>query len=80
MPLLDCHRFEQPIQYVRPYLVAIIKKRLNLETSLYTILQVLSLTLFERLELKQMLTNVDYISENCSMAKQLNLFDNYPGH
>ncbi len=61
-------------------LVAIIKKRLNLEASLYTILQVLSLTLFERLELKQILTNVDYISENCSMAKQLNLFDNYPGH
>jgi len=61
-------------------LVAIIKKRLNLEASLYTILQVLSLTLFERLELKQILTNVDCIPENYSMAKQLNLFDNYPGH
>jgi transposase, IS4 family len=32
-------------------LVAIIKKRLKIETSLYNILQVLSLTLFEKLPL-----------------------------
>jgi hypothetical protein len=60
-------------------LVAIIKKRLNLEASLYTILQILSLTLFERLQLKQLLTNADYITEDNGMANQLNLFDNYPG-
>ncbi|MDP6465908.1 MAG: IS4 family transposase, partial [SAR324 cluster bacterium] len=36
-------------------LVAIIKKRLDLKTELYTILQILSLTLFEKIPLKQLL-------------------------
>ena len=36
-------------------LVAIIKKRLNLKTDLYTILQILSLTLFEKTPLDQLL-------------------------
>jgi hypothetical protein len=36
-------------------LVAIIKKRLKLDASLYTILQILSLTVFERMSLNQML-------------------------
>ncbi len=36
-------------------LVAIVKKRLNTETSLYTILQILSLTLFEKTNLDQLL-------------------------
>jgi hypothetical protein len=40
-------------------LVAIIKKRLDLPCSLYTILQVLSLTVFERMPLGQVLTDVD---------------------
>jgi len=35
--------------------VAIIKKRLDLKTELYTILQILSLTLFEKIPLKQLL-------------------------
>ena len=61
-------------------LVAIIKKRLNLETSLYTILQVLSLTLFETFDLKQLLTNASITTENHSDAKQLNLFGNLTGH
>ena len=41
-------------------LVGIIKKRLDLKTELYTILQILSLTLFEKIPLKQLLTN-----DNC---------------
>ena len=41
-------------------LVAIIKKRLKIETSLYNILQVLSLTLFEKLPLEQLLGNNHY--------------------
>ena len=45
-------------------LVAIIKKRLDLKTDLYTILQILSLTLFERNPLNQLLTNDDYIMED----------------
>ena len=40
-------------------LVAIIKKRLYLEASLYTILQILSVTIFERLPLLQVLTESD---------------------
>jgi hypothetical protein len=37
--------------------VAIVKKRLNLDTSLYTLLQILSLTLFEKMPLQQALQN-----------------------
>ena len=36
-------------------LVAIVKKRLNLSASLYEILQILSLTMFERTSLDQLL-------------------------
>ena len=36
-------------------LVAIVKKRLNLSASLYEILQILSLTMFERIPLDQLL-------------------------
>jgi len=41
-------------------LVTIIKKRLNLDASLYTILQILSLTPFEKTVINQLLTNTDY--------------------
>jgi len=60
-------------------LVAIIKKRLSLGTDLYTILQILSLTLFEKVPLEQMFANCDYKSEECDMDNQLNLFDNLTG-
>ena len=60
-------------------LVAIIKKRLNLDTDLYTILQILSLTLFEKMPLEQLLTNRDHTTEEVDMANQLNLFDNLTG-
>ena len=39
--------------------VAIVKKRLKTEASLYTILQIVSLTLFEKTPLDQLLTNVE---------------------
>jgi IS4 transposase len=60
-------------------LVAIIKKRLNLSTDLYTILQILSLTLFEKVPLKQVLSNSDCKTAGCDMANQLNLFENLTG-
>jgi hypothetical protein len=41
-------------------LVAIVKKRLNLETSLYTLLQILSVTLFEKMLIGQALTGSEY--------------------
>jgi len=56
-------------------LVAIIKKQLKLETELYTTLQILSLTLFEKTPLDQLLMTPDYKSEECAMDNQLNLFD-----
>jgi Domain of unknown function (DUF4372)/Transposase DDE domain len=56
-------------------LVAIIKKRLNLDASLYTILQILSLTLFEKTYINQLLTNAEYNGNWPEEANQLNLFD-----
>jgi len=56
-------------------LVAIVKKRLNLSASLYEMLQILSLTMFEKMPLDQMLNNI-VIEEIQSMsANQLNLFN-----
>ena len=60
-------------------LVAILKKRLDIKADLYTILQILSLTLFEKTSLIHMLTELEYTSEDCDMPNQLNLFDNLPG-
>jgi hypothetical protein len=59
-------------------LVAIIRKRLHLEQNLYTILQILSVTLFEKVSLNQLFANYDYknspeIKE--PMHNQLNLFN-----
>lgn len=56
-------------------LVAIIKKRLQLEVSLYTILQILSVTTFEQVPISQVLTNFDYGSTESDSCKQLLLLD-----
>ena len=56
-------------------LIAIIKKRLNLEPSLYKILQILSVNAFNRTELFQLFTSYDYIPEPTEYHKQLKLFD-----
>jgi IS4 transposase len=55
-------------------LVAIIKKQLKLEQSLYTILQIISVTLFEKMPLLQALTDVEVEEEEVSTCNQLNLF------
>ena len=66
---------------VTVYLViAILKKRLKIEASLYTILQILSVTAFERTPIKQLLTDLSYNNEPFDIDKQLNLFNNYSGH
>ena len=54
---------------------AIIKKQLKLETELYTILQILSLALFEKTPLDQLLISPYFKSEDDSMTNQLNLLD-----
>jgi len=56
-------------------LVAIIKKRLNIKTSLYSILQILSLTVFETTPIDQMLTGCDKNMNEHNFSNQLNLFD-----
>lgn len=56
-------------------LVAIMKKRLKIEASLYTILQVLSVTSFERMPLLQALTDSDYRSDTEQNNNQLFLFN-----
>jgi len=55
-------------------LVAIVKKRLALDASLYTLLQILSVTLFEKIELKQALSIEEYKPNTCDNPNQLNLF------
>jgi hypothetical protein len=56
-------------------LVAILKKELQLKPSLYTILQVLSLTLFEKSPILQILSQPELILESEDDRKQLTLFD-----
>lgn len=56
-------------------LVAIVKKRLKTEASLYTILQILSLTLFEKIPLDQLLTNMETQMSEPKNDNQLNIFD-----
>lgn len=55
-------------------LVAIVKKRLNLSASLYEILQILSLTLFERIPLDQLLNKIVAHDIQSLSSNQLNLF------
>ena len=55
-------------------LVAIIKKRMKLDLSLYTILQIFSITLFEKMPILQALTDTDYKKQITNGHIQLNLF------
>jgi hypothetical protein len=56
-------------------LVAIMKKRLKIDLTLYTILQILSITLFEKTPILQALTASDYRNSITSDHIQLKLFD-----
>ena len=56
-------------------LVAIIKKRLGLTASLYEILQILSLTMFERMPINQLLSQCPPAEPDTSMDNQLKLFN-----
>jgi transposase len=56
-------------------LIAIIKKQLNLDASLHTLLQILSLTLFEKLDLAQALTPLSPETKIIDLSNQQNLFD-----
>lgn len=56
-------------------LIAIIKKQLNLDQSLYTILQILSVIPFEKITLLQALTQFNCKISYVNNLNQLNLFD-----
>ena len=54
-------------------LVAIVRKRLNLGASMHTLLQILSLTLFEKMPLQEAFMHKECISHVSEHHKQLNL-------
>ena len=54
--------------------VAIVKKHLTLNTSLYTLLQILSVTLFEKIPIDQALAGDDPKDDTSQITNQLNLF------
>lgn len=56
-------------------LVAIVKKRLNLELNLYTILQVLSVTLFEKMPILQAFSEPTAQIVEVENHNQLKLFE-----
>src|SRR6266436_6550659 len=56
-------------------LVAIIKKQLKLRVSLHTMLQILSLTLFEKLPLQQAIAGIDTVTDETILHNQLKLFE-----
>jgi len=55
-------------------LIAIIKKRLSLEPSLYTILQILSVNIFEKEQIARLLTTKELNDESLENDNQLKLF------
>jgi hypothetical protein len=56
-------------------LIAIIKKRLGLNHSLYTILQILSLSLFEKKPILSLFEDYDEQLETSDATNQLNLWE-----
>ena len=56
-------------------LVAIVKKRMNSEASLYTILQIFSLTLFEKTPIDQLVNICECYNESEQSHNQMNLFN-----
>ncbi len=56
-------------------LVAIVKKELKIDLSLYTILQILSVSLFEKIPILQAFTFTDFNELVVENPNQLNLFD-----
>jgi len=56
-------------------LIAIVKKELQLNASLYSLLQILSVSVFEKTPLHQALSGGDQLAEQTTFSNQLNLFD-----
>jgi len=56
-------------------LAAIVKKRLSLDIPLYSFLQILSVTVFEKTPLNQLVTDSETLSESVDSCNQLLLFN-----
>ena len=56
-------------------LIAIVKKELQLDASLYSLLQILSVSVFEKTQLSQAFAGYGQFPEQTDFANQLNLFD-----
>jgi len=56
-------------------LIALVKKRLNLDITLYTFLQILSVSVFEKVYILQLVTNSAGTIKDTYTCNQLNLFD-----
>jgi len=73
--------YHSPLSFLLPtasrLVVPFIKNRLNLQKSLYTILQVLSISLFERASMFQLLTFYDYTSDMDENSNHYKLFTDY---
>ena len=59
-------------------LVAIAKKMLKIELSLYTILQILSVSIVEKMPIYQVLTDCEFTKYNHDNSIQLDLFNLWP--
>jgi hypothetical protein len=55
-------------------LVAIVKKRLKIQASLYEMLQILSLTMFEQTPLDKLLSQICVGQNDAQAPNQMNLF------
>ena len=55
-------------------LVAIVRKRLKLDASLYTVMQVFSVTVFEKTSIESVISQTAYSSEHDMEDNQMNLF------
>jgi hypothetical protein len=56
-------------------LMAIVRKRLKLDVSLYTLMQVFSVTVFEKVSIESVISQTAYSSELATDDNQLNLFN-----
>jgi hypothetical protein len=56
-------------------LIAIVKKELQLDASLYSLLQILSVSVFEKTQLSQAFAGSGQFTEQTDFTNQLNLFD-----
>ena len=60
-------------------LVAILRKRLKITASLHTILQVLSLSLFDRISIDQLMLQAADLEADLHPTEQISLFENISG-